>query len=444
MASHVARRRFLAAAAAGALAPAAGAALHARAAAATPETINVALVGAGTQGQVLLNACAKLQGVRIKALCDIWADYNLVNASRLLEKFKHEHATYTDLKELLAKERDIHAAIIATPDFCHAEQTLACLAAGLHVYCESPMAHTPEDARRMLRAAHDTGKLLQIGYQRRSSARYLHCAEKLVKEVKLLGRLVSAYAQWNRPLQTERGFPRRAPLADDVLKAYGYGTMQRFRNWEWYRDLSAGPLAVLSSHQLDAVGWFLGTAPARVMASGGIDGGEKKTRETPDTALALLEYELPQGVVRVGLQLLSANGYLGAQERFLGDQGTIVVSEGRGQTELFREQSALDWNRWIDLGYLKKPEDKGAEPPPAARGTGVTESVRPPVYHLPDLPEEPPATPHLANFFAAVGGTAALRCGPEDGAAAVAVVAKITEALGSGARVACDPAEWKA
>ena len=52
---------------------------------AAPDTVNVALIGAGTQGHALLNACVKLEGVRIAALCDIWADYNLVNASRALE-----------------------------------------------------------------------------------------------------------------------------------------------------------------------------------------------------------------------------------------------------------------------------------------------------------------------------------------------------------------------
>ena len=36
------------------------------------DDINVALLGAGAQGQVLLNACLKIPGVRFKAVCDIW------------------------------------------------------------------------------------------------------------------------------------------------------------------------------------------------------------------------------------------------------------------------------------------------------------------------------------------------------------------------------------
>ncbi len=439
MSSKLTRRRFLRSTAA------AGAALGVRAEeGAAPDTLNVALIGAGTQGHALLNACVKLKGVRVKALCDIWADYNLVNASRVLEKHGHEHAAYTDLGELLAKERDLHAAIIATPDFCHAPQTLACLKAGLHVYCESPMAATVEGARQMALAARETGKLLQIGYQRRSNARYIHCAGKLLREVKLLGRIAAARAEWNRPVQAERGFPRRAPVADDVLAKHGYGSMQRFRNWEWYRDLGGGPLAALSSHQLDALAWLLDARPVRIMATGGTDHYDAKTHERPDTVLAVLDYELPQGRVRASLQLLNTNGYLGSQERLLGDQGSLILSEGRGQTEIYREQTALDWDRWVGLGLLKKPEEKGAGEPAGGRGTGVTESVRPPVYYLPDLPEEPPFAAHLANFFDAIRGGAALRCGPQAGFEAVVTTAKIMAALETGAPVACAAEEWKA
>ncbi len=37
------------------------------------DDINVALLGAGEQGQVLMDACLKIPGIRFKAVCDIWA-----------------------------------------------------------------------------------------------------------------------------------------------------------------------------------------------------------------------------------------------------------------------------------------------------------------------------------------------------------------------------------
>jgi len=38
--------------------------------------INVALLGAGAEGQVLMNACLKIPGIRFKAVCDIWSEYS--------------------------------------------------------------------------------------------------------------------------------------------------------------------------------------------------------------------------------------------------------------------------------------------------------------------------------------------------------------------------------
>ncbi len=100
------------------------------------DDINVAIIGTGDQGRILLESAVKIPGVRFKALCDIWVAWNQQNQSRFLKAYKHEQNVYVDYKELLDNEKDLHAVIIATPDFCHAEQTVACLTAGLNVYCE--------------------------------------------------------------------------------------------------------------------------------------------------------------------------------------------------------------------------------------------------------------------------------------------------------------------
>ncbi|MHC4215027.1 MAG: Gfo/Idh/MocA family protein, partial [Planctomycetota bacterium] len=92
---------------------------------ASKETVNIALLGAGAQGQVLMFAMLKIPGVRFKAVCDIW-DYNRNLVSRRLKAYKHEHNTYTDYKEMLDKETELDAVIVATPDFWHSEHTVAC------------------------------------------------------------------------------------------------------------------------------------------------------------------------------------------------------------------------------------------------------------------------------------------------------------------------------
>ncbi len=184
------------------------------------QEINVALLGAGAQGQVLVDAMLRIPGLRIRAVCDIWTEYNQRRVVNTLKRFKHEVNGYDDYREMLDKEQAIDAVIIATPDFWHAPHTIDCLKAGKHVYCEKEMSNTLEGARSMVVAARETGKLLQIGHQRRSNPRYLHCYEKLLGEAGLLGRIVTVNGQWNRAVAPDLGAPDRYAIPDAQLKQY--------------------------------------------------------------------------------------------------------------------------------------------------------------------------------------------------------------------------------
>ncbi len=168
-----------------------------------------------------MNACLKIPGVRFKAVCDIWTAFNQKRVSRMLTKYYHEHNTYVDYKEMLDKEKDLDAVIIATPDFWHAEHTVACLKADLHVYSEKEMSNTLKSARQMVLAARETGKLLQIGHQRRSNPRYVFCYEKLLKEAKLLGQITAVTGQWNRSVRGPLGWPKKTAIDQAILEKYG-------------------------------------------------------------------------------------------------------------------------------------------------------------------------------------------------------------------------------
>ena len=98
------------------------------------ETLNVAIIGAGTQGRLLLDNCRKIGGgIRLRAVCDIWPR-NRGHAVRLLGKFHPAAKGYEDYREMLAAEKDLDAVIVATPDWMHAEHAVAAMKAGLHVY----------------------------------------------------------------------------------------------------------------------------------------------------------------------------------------------------------------------------------------------------------------------------------------------------------------------
>src|SRR5690606_36508447 len=146
------------------------------------------------------------------------------------KRAKHEATPYIDYKEMLAAEKDLDAVVIATPDFVHAEITNTCLKAGLHVYCEKEMSNDIEEARSMVKTAHETGKLLQIGHQRRSNPYYKH-ANRLMHEKKLFGDITHVSGQWNQAKHVDLGWPKRYELDEALLNKYGYANMAQFRIW---------------------------------------------------------------------------------------------------------------------------------------------------------------------------------------------------------------------
>ena len=97
---------------------------------------------------------------------------------------------YTDIDDLLEKEKDLDVAIVATPDFWHSPHTVKCLDAGLNVYCEKMMSNTIEGARDMVRAMERNNKLCQIGHQRRSNPLYRYTLDHLINHNKICGTIV--------------------------------------------------------------------------------------------------------------------------------------------------------------------------------------------------------------------------------------------------------------
>lgn len=408
------------------------------------DDINVAIIGAGGQGRILLESAVKIPGIRFKALCDIWVAYNQQNQSRFLKAYKHEHNVYVDYKEMLDKEKDLQAVIIATPDFWHAEQTVACLKAGLHVYCEKEMSNTLEGARQMVQAAKETGKLLQIGHQRRSNPRYIHCCEKLLKDASILGRITTINGQWNRSVQPPLGYPKNAAIDEATLTKYGFKSMEQFCNWRWYKGLGGGPIVDLGSHQIDIYNWFLGASPKSVAATGGTDYYDKSDHEWYDTVMALYTYQTKKGPVRAFYQTITTNSCQGYFETFMGDQGTLVISEAAGRGEVYREKSAKeDWNKWVKQGYLIAPAEKKAEPSETGALIDVRESPTPEEYKLPVELKDPYHKPHIENFFNAIRGKEKLNCPAEVGYETAVTVLKVNDAVEAGCKLEFKPEEFK-
>ena len=413
------------------------------------DDLNVALLGAGAQGQVLMLACTKIPGIRFKAVCDIWTAYNQKRASGMLRKLGHTHNTYVDYQEMLDKEKDLDAVIIATPDFWHAEHAVASLKAGLHVYCEKEMSNTLEGARKIAQAARETGKLLQIGHQRRSNPKYLHCYNKLIKDAGLLGRITTINGQWNRSARPDLGFPKKAAIDQATLEKYGFKSMQQFRNWRWYKGLGGGPIVDLGSHQIDIYSWFLGANPKSVIATGGTDYYDKANHEWYDTVMAIYEYEYEyennkKGTVRAFYQTITTNSSWGYYEAFMGDQGTLEISEAGARGEVYQEPTAPDWDKWVKKGYLIAPVEEEEEEPESEAFLDVRETVAPPAYDIPVVMQKKYHQPHLENFFNAIRDrNVKLNCPAEIGYETAVTVLKVNEAIEAAHKIDFKPEEFK-
>jgi predicted dehydrogenase len=126
------------------------------------KTFKVGFIGAGGIAHAHAINLKKVDGVELVCAADVSAGG--------LAKFKEQQGvarTYADYKEMLAKETDLDAISVCTPNGLHAENTIASLEAGKHVIVEKPMAMNSVQGKAMVDAAKKAGKHLVIGFQYR-------------------------------------------------------------------------------------------------------------------------------------------------------------------------------------------------------------------------------------------------------------------------------------
>ncbi len=407
-----------------------------------PDALELAVIGCGAQGRVLIESLLRIPGIRISAICDIW-EYSRQYTANYLKKYGQIVRVYEDYRDLLAAEKSLAAAVVATPDWVHAEHANACLRAGLHVYCEKEMSNSLELARSMVRTAKATGRLLQIGHQRRSNPRYIHAIERLIGEKKLLGRVTVAYAQWNRAKADLLGWPEKYVIPPAVLDKYGYASMTQFRNWRLFKKYGGGPMVDLGSHQIDLFGWVYGSNPTSVEASGGID--YYKGWETYDNVIAVYEFATPEGRARALYQVQTTTAHGGFYETFMGENGSLVLSEipQRGNWAM-REPHAPEWDSIAKAGLLQ------SETLPIQRTTSknvfidVRATAEAGRWPLPIELAKPAHQPHLENFLDAVRLGTALTCPAEIAYESCVAVLKANEAVAARRALEFRPEQFKA
>ena len=180
----------------------------------TDKIFGVGVVGCGGISGVHIPVLMNLEGVEIRAVCDIRTE----RAKAAAEKTGAEIAP--DFEALIARD-DIDAVHILTPHYLHAPMAIAALRAGKHVLTEKPMATTLADARAMIAADDEPGTgRLGVIFQNR----YNPATQKLKEIIAsgTAGKFIGARANvsWHRegPYYTESGWR-------GVLATEGGGTL---------------------------------------------------------------------------------------------------------------------------------------------------------------------------------------------------------------------------
>src|SRR5712692_4020701 len=265
----------------------------------------------------------------IIALSDVWR-LRREEGAAYLEKHTGKQVALARNNEELYDRKDVDAVIVGTADFQHAMHGVEAVRAGRDAYVEKPLANTMADARAIRQAVRETGKIVQVGTQRRSSRVYQRAYE-FIKSGRF-GDLVAVEMTWN---VNQPGRWRRPKLVaqmrqqDTDWKRFLINRPpepfdpRKYVEFRLFWPYSSGIPDQRMVHQIDTVHWFTGLPrPRSVVANGGIylwrDG-----RRNWDTMTAVFDYG-PFDDRSKGFQVV----YSSRQTNAAGDVKEIYYSNG--------------------------------------------------------------------------------------------------------------------
>ena len=228
------------------------------------DKIPIGLIGAGGMGTG--NMRAANQWVEVVAIAD--ADKGR-QASSNKELSGGKADVYDDYQKILERD-DIKVVHIATPDHWHTKPLIEAMLAGKDVYCEKPLTLTIDEGKMIRKVQKETGRIVQVGTQQRSTFNLFTKAVAMVADGRL-GKLkeiqcaiggapsspsipvadVPAELDWDRWLGP-------APKTD-----YRHRRAGKRRNtnchyeFRWWYEYSGGKLTDWGAHHVDIANWAL-------------------------------------------------------------------------------------------------------------------------------------------------------------------------------------------
>jgi predicted dehydrogenase len=233
---------------------------------------------------------------RIAAVCDVYEPH-LEQAHQDSGGDKHK-----DFREILDRE-DIDVVVASSPDHWHPLMTVMACQAGKDVYVEKPISVAVAEGRKMVEAAREYNRVVQVGTQQRSGSHFQH-AVRLVRDGELGP--ITAIRTWNVGNNSPEGIGNppdsEAPsnldwemwLGPAPRVPFNYNRFGvepgRWSTFRYFWDYAGGMMTDWCVHLLDIVQWAMEVdAPKQVSASGG-KWVMKDNRETPDTLSATFQY----------------------------------------------------------------------------------------------------------------------------------------------------------
>jgi predicted dehydrogenase len=306
------------------------------------DRVNVGIVGFSDRAKhTLIPSLLRHSGelnFEFTAVSDIWNRRRNECVAFVEEQSGKRIATARNNEELYER-KDVDAVIISTADFQHALHCIEAVEAGKDAYVEKPFAETMEDNRAARAAVEKSGRIVQIGSQRRSGTNY-HAANDFIRSGKF-GDIVMVEMSWN---VNQPGRWRLPKLVSEIRKndtdwkrflmnrPYEEWDPRKYLEYRLFWPYSSGIPGQWMSHQIDTVHWFSGLShPRSVSANGGIylwnDG-----RESYDTMTAVFDYG-PADDLSKGFQVVYSSRFTnsagGTKEIYYSNGGELNLDTNK-------------------------------------------------------------------------------------------------------------------